>query len=86
MLVIRGFEGTHPLSSGELAERLGIRHHSVVGLIDRLRGLDLVQRQRANASGDAGIPDILRGLVRRETIARTPTYPLHMARINADRS
>jgi DNA-binding MarR family transcriptional regulator len=31
---------------GELAERLQLRHHSVVGLIDRLAGRGLVERSR----------------------------------------
>jgi DNA-binding MarR family transcriptional regulator len=34
---------------GELAERLQLRHHSVVGLIDRLAASGLVRRSRATA-------------------------------------
>lgn len=49
MLAIRGFGGSHPLSTGELAERLGIRHHSAVGLVDRLSARGLVQRKDGTA-------------------------------------
>ena len=31
---------------GELAERLSLRHHSVVGLVDRLSARALVRRHR----------------------------------------
>ena len=33
------------MTTGDLAERLGIRHHSAVGLIDRLLSKSLVKRQ-----------------------------------------
>jgi len=36
LLAIKGFPGDAPPSMGALAERLGIRHHSAVGLVDRL--------------------------------------------------
>lgn len=36
LLAIRGFPGRDRLTIGELAERLKLRHHSAVGLIDRL--------------------------------------------------
>jgi len=36
MLVIKGFPGRDRITIGELAERLQIRHHSAVGLADRL--------------------------------------------------
>ncbi len=45
LLAIRGF-GTklNPVSVGDVAEWLQIRHHSAVGLINRLEGLQLLQR------------------------------------------
>jgi DNA-binding MarR family transcriptional regulator len=47
LLTIRGLPpGAEPTVS-ELAERLQIRHHSVVELIDRLEGRQLVSRRRA---------------------------------------
>lgn len=36
LLAIKGFPAGAPVTIGELAERLGIRHHSAVGLADRL--------------------------------------------------
>ena len=36
LLAIKGFPGRDQVTVGELAERLQLRHHSVVGLIDRL--------------------------------------------------
>jgi DNA-binding MarR family transcriptional regulator len=44
MLAIKGFGGPQPVSTGALAERLGIRHHSAVGLVDRLSARGLVRR------------------------------------------
>ena len=45
LLAIKGFGRDRPLTTGELAERLGVRHHSAVGLIDRLLSKALVKRQ-----------------------------------------
>jgi DNA-binding MarR family transcriptional regulator len=36
LLAIKGFPGREIVTVGELAERLQLRHHSVVGLVDRL--------------------------------------------------
>ena len=36
LLAIKGFSGNRNITVGELAERLQIRHHSAVGLVDRL--------------------------------------------------
>jgi DNA-binding MarR family transcriptional regulator len=45
LLAIKGFPGRDQVTTGELAERLGIRHHSAVGLIDRLAAKELIRRQ-----------------------------------------
>jgi DNA-binding MarR family transcriptional regulator len=45
LLAIKGFGRDKPMTTGEIAERLGIRHHSAVGLIDRLLSKSLVKRQ-----------------------------------------
>jgi DNA-binding MarR family transcriptional regulator len=45
LLAIKGFGSDKPLTTGDLAERLGIRHHSAVGLIDRLLSKSLVKRK-----------------------------------------
>ena len=45
LLAIKGFPGRERIVIGELAERLQIRHHSAVGLVDRLAAEGLVERQ-----------------------------------------
>ncbi|HTI68987.1 MAG TPA: MarR family transcriptional regulator [Candidatus Limnocylindria bacterium] len=45
LLAIKGYPEGHPVSVGDLAERLQIQHHSAVGLVDRLVAEDLVGRQ-----------------------------------------
>jgi DNA-binding MarR family transcriptional regulator len=49
MLMVKGLvaDGVEPTISA-IAERLHLRHHSVVGLIDRLEKNQLVTRQRAD--------------------------------------
>ena len=45
LLAIRGHAGAGPPSVGELAAALQLRHHSVVGLVDRLEEAGLVRRE-----------------------------------------
>jgi DNA-binding MarR family transcriptional regulator len=45
LLAIKGFPGRARATVGELAERLGVRHHSAVGLVDRLAAGGLVRRE-----------------------------------------
>ncbi len=45
LLAIQGFPERDYMTVGELAERLQIRHHSAVGLIDRLVVQELAVRQ-----------------------------------------
>ncbi len=47
LLAILGFPHRDRVTVGELAERLQVRHHSAVGLVDRLSALGLVERQAA---------------------------------------
>src|SRR5581483_3157241 len=47
LLAIKGFPGRDYVTIGELAERLQIRHHSAVGLVDRLVAQDLAARKPA---------------------------------------
>jgi len=44
LLAVKGFPGARSLTVGELAARLDIRHHSAVGLVDRLEARRLVKR------------------------------------------
>ena len=44
LLAIKGFPGRDQITVGELAERLQIRHHSAVGLANRLEAEDLINR------------------------------------------
>ena len=44
LLAIRGYPGGAPVAIGNLAERLRIKHHTAVGLIDRLAAAGLVKR------------------------------------------
>jgi len=44
LLAVKGFPGRDWVTVGELAERLQLRHHSAVGLVDRLVAERLVAR------------------------------------------
>lgn len=46
LLAIKGFPGRNSVTNGELAERLQIRHHSAVGLVNRLELQKLVYREQ----------------------------------------
>jgi DNA-binding MarR family transcriptional regulator len=46
LLALKGLPERRPATVGELAERLQLRHHSTVELIDRLVKRELVERQR----------------------------------------
>jgi DNA-binding MarR family transcriptional regulator len=48
LLAIKGFPGQDGVRVGELAERLQVRHHSAVGLVDRLVADKLVRRESAS--------------------------------------
>lgn len=45
LLAIKGFPGREGIRVGELAERLQLRHHSTVELVDRMMKLRLVLRE-----------------------------------------
>lgn len=46
LLTIRGFPGRDEVTIGEIAEWLQVRHHSAVGLINRLEKQNLVVRRK----------------------------------------
>lgn len=45
LLAIKGFPSRDCITVGELAERLQLRHHSTVGLLDRMVAEKLVERK-----------------------------------------
>lgn len=45
LLAIKGFSGSEPVSVGELAQFLLVRHHTAVELVDRMTKLDLLSRK-----------------------------------------
>lgn len=47
LLAVEGFPGRKEISISELAERLQLEHHSVVGLVNRLEKEELLMRQSA---------------------------------------
>lgn len=49
LLAIKGFTRNDGITVGELAERLQVRHHSAVGLVDRLVSGGLVVRKQNGA-------------------------------------
>jgi DNA-binding MarR family transcriptional regulator len=49
LLQVKGFEGRQPATIGALTERLQIRHHATVQLVDRLARRGMVRRRRAEA-------------------------------------
>lgn len=46
LLAVRAGKGGRALTIGDLADSLHLRHHSAVGLVDRLAALELVSRVR----------------------------------------
>ena len=44
LLAIKGFSSTEPISVGDLAEFLLVRHHTAVELVDRISRLGLLKR------------------------------------------
>jgi DNA-binding MarR family transcriptional regulator len=48
LLAIRGFPGGNPATVGDLAQRLNLRHHSAVELINRTEERGFVRRRRAD--------------------------------------
>ena len=45
MLAVRGWQGVEAITIGQLAERLHLRHHSAVGLVQRLVRRGLIERR-----------------------------------------
>lgn len=47
LLAIKGFKERERITNGELAERLHIKHHSAVGLINRMEAQNLIVREQS---------------------------------------
>jgi DNA-binding MarR family transcriptional regulator len=45
LLIVRGFSDPDPVSIGDLAKYLLIRHHTAVELVDRMTKLELISRE-----------------------------------------
>ena len=91
LLAIKGFPGREKVTVGELAERLQIRHHSAVGLVDRLEAARLIKRSSGTedrrkvyialtAHGDRMI-ERLSALHHEELLRLTPQLQLLITRI-----
>ena len=61
LLAIKGFPGRDQVTNGELAERLQIKHHSAVGLANRLEAQGLIARK----PGDSDKREVWLRLTRR---------------------
>jgi DNA-binding MarR family transcriptional regulator len=59
LLQVKGLEGRQPATIGALAERLQLRHHSVVQLVDRLAARGMIERRR-HSSDRRGVVVALR--------------------------
>jgi DNA-binding MarR family transcriptional regulator len=51
LLTIKGYPGRDHIANGESAERLQIKHHSAVGLANRLEAQGLILRERVIMTG-----------------------------------
>jgi DNA-binding MarR family transcriptional regulator len=71
LLAIKGFPGGGPVAVGDLAERLRIRHHSAVELVNRLVEAGLVTRDQDKADH------------RRVLLQLTPLAYGHLAELSA---
>lgn len=49
LLAIKGFPGRDFVTNGELAERLQIKHHSAVGLVNRLEAQGFIVREQGES-------------------------------------
>jgi DNA-binding MarR family transcriptional regulator len=58
LLQVKGIERTRVPTIGVLAERLQIRHHATVQLVDRLVGRGMVRRRRAETDRRAVIVEL----------------------------
>lgn len=67
LLQVKGLASRRPVTIGVLAERLQIRHHAAVQLIDRLAQRGMVRRRRSESDRRGVVIEITR---RGETVLR----------------
>jgi DNA-binding MarR family transcriptional regulator len=75
LLAIKGFPGRDRVKVGELAERLQLRHHSAVGLIDRLVAEELAARVRSEEDRRPVFVELTRQGERARAAFRRPQPP-----------
>lgn len=49
LLAVKGFPGRDYVTNGELAEQLQLKHHSAVGLVNRLEAQGLLAREQGHS-------------------------------------
>ncbi len=49
LLAVKGFPGRDYVTNGELAEQLQLKHHSAVGLVNRLEAQGLLAREKRHS-------------------------------------
>lgn len=82
LLAIKGMPGSGPVSVGELAAWLGVRHNSCVGLVDRLADAALVTR-RADPSDRRRIYVRLTALAERKLAGLSAAHRDELRRLSA---
>ena len=61
LLQVKGLDGIRPATIATLADRLQLRHHTVVELVDRLADRGLVARRRAEQDRREVVVELLAG-------------------------
>ena len=81
LLAIKGMPHSGPISIGDLAGWLGVRHHSAVGLVDRLASQGLV-RKRPDAADRRRMMLSLTAKADRELAALTVAHRGELQRLS----
>jgi DNA-binding MarR family transcriptional regulator len=81
LLAIKGMPHSGPVSIGDLAGWLGVRHHSAVGLVDRLASHGLVHK-RADAADRRRIVLTLTAKADRKLAALTAAHRGELRRLS----
>lgn len=71
MLAVRGFPGGRAPTIGDLAERLSLRHHSTVELVDRMEQGGLVRRRPTGMGRSVAVELTAAGKRRLDAVSRT---------------